>query len=369
MKNKIFLQYEDLKIRSLNFLAKTNGGKPWEFKFSEKNPTTLIASSLAVMLLGLLDSIKSLKSKEKENWAAYLNSFQREDGFFSDEDIEEKNLMPGYTKERALFHRTRHVLFALTTLGYKPKYRFHFLENFLTPSLVKQWMKIQDLTNYWDVSNKMMDLCLFLDYEANINKKADRAIDIILECCDDNTHPETGYHDQGKSDLRNAMAGAMHLYPIYFLKGRRPHYPEKVIQTTLSLQQKDGLFGYETQKGGEDCLDYDAVNILVNFSFLTPFMGEELKQSLKKLLKALEELVNEDGGFSCHLRQESYRFGTFTTEVYSGKSSLWSTYARLLTIAMAMKVLNPLEGRKWKLGNNIMEIWNAQKNCLKGGFI
>ena len=38
------------------------------------------------------------------------------------------------------------------------------------------------------------------------------------------------------------MAGAMHLYPVYFLTGQSPLKAAEVVKTTLSLQQPDGTF-------------------------------------------------------------------------------------------------------------------------------
>lgn len=356
------MNYNDLRENTVRFLKHLKGNKPWEFKFSSISDPNLIGSSLAVMLTALIDTLDTFTKNQKKEWADYLNSFQKPSGFFYDEDINDQNRVPGYTAQRALFHRTRHAFFALSTLGYPPKYSFHFLNNLMTSSSIRRWMTDLDLSNYWDASNKIMDLCLFLNHEATVrkNQEAKNMIRIILDVCDQNTNPKTGYHDLGKSDLRNAMAGAMHIYPLYFLHKRKPLYPEQVIKTTLSLQQSDGLFGYDPGSGGEDCLDYDAVNILVNFSFITNFMHNEIKECLHKVLKAIEHCSNPDGGFCCHRRNENYRFGTFTTEVSIGASSLWSTYSRLLTIAMSSKVVNNhLASGGWNLENNMMEIWNG----------
>src|SRR3990167_7725998 len=104
------MRYFDLKKNGSIFLNGLKGAVFGEFKFSKDNFPTLISSALAVMLMGLLDKIKELSREKKKKWAEYLNSFQRLDGFYGDDDISPQNLIPGYTEERALFHRTRHVL-------------------------------------------------------------------------------------------------------------------------------------------------------------------------------------------------------------------------------------------------------------------
>lgn len=356
------LSYNQIRTDAIRFLESMRINESWAFRFSNSNQDNLIASGLAVILAALLGWLNHLTDIQKKAWADYLNSFQREDGFFEDEDINDNNLIPGYTRERALFHRARHALFALTTLGYKPRYDFLFLEDKLNPKSIEKWMGSLNLSDFWDTGNKIMDLALFLTYEAitHKNKKAERALDLILDICDRNTNPDTGYQDAGKSKLRNAMAGAMHLYPIYFLWRRKPKYADKVIKTTLSLQQEDGFFAYEVGTCGEDCLDYDATNILVNFSFMVNNYQEEVGKALGRLLNAIEYCKNPDGGFCCHRRNENYRFGTFSTEVTKGGSSLWSTYSRILTIAMATKIFKDHSlVDNWHLGNNIMEIWDG----------
>ena len=365
---RVLMSRSQVRADAIGFLEKMRVNENFMFKFSSANQSSLIASGLAVMLGSLLGWLDTFGDGQKKAWADYLNSFQQKDRLFEDEDISDVNRLPEYTKERALLHRSRHILFALATLGYKPRYDFLFLENKLIPGSIEAWMKEIDLSDFWDSANKIMDLALFLTYEAKVNGnlKAAKAVNVILDICDRNTNPETGYQDAGKSELRNAMAGAMHIYPIYFLWGRKPEYPEKVIKTTLSLQQKDGFFAYNVGSCGEDCLDYDAVNILVNFSFITDFYSEEVRQALERLLYVIEDCRNLDGGFCCHRRNENYRFGTLTTEVPIGGSSLWSTYSRLLTIAMAEKILNTHSvSKNWNLGNNIMEIWDGGSGHMK----
>ena len=135
------MQYNKIKIDAMGFLEDMRIENTWQFKFSNINQPNLIASSLAVMLGSLVGWLDHLSDQEKKSWAKYLNSFQREDGFFVDEDISDANRVTGYTYERAIFHRSRHALFALSTLGFKPRYNFTFLKDKLCVDGVKKWMK------------------------------------------------------------------------------------------------------------------------------------------------------------------------------------------------------------------------------------
>jgi len=161
------------------------------------------------------------------------------------------------------------------------------------------------------------------------------------------------------------MAGAMHLYPVYICMKRPILRLEEAIRTTLSLQQPDGLFGYETGKGGEDCLDYDAVMILSNLSLIDSRYEQAVKSVFQKCLKGIMVCQNPDGGFACHRRDETYYFGTKTTAVAAGKSSLWATYSRLLTIAMIMNHLYPETRPEWRMGANLLEIWDGSTGLMQ----
>ncbi len=358
------MNYGSLNRGAVSFLEKMRGSREFEYSFSPGNKPSLIGSSLAVMLSSFLGELKCLSFERKKAWAESLNSCQLDSGFFSDDDIADQNLVPGYLPERALFHRTRHALFALGSLGYSPKKPFRFIDEFMDQKKLRQWLENQNYKNFWDVSNKIMDLGLFLTHEVNSgNFGAKEGIQVILDFCDENTDSKTGYQDGGKSELRNAMAGAMHIYPLYFYWKRRPKYIPQVVDSTISLQNSDGFFSYDVGSCGEDCLDYDAVNILTNFYFLTddPIIKMKIKLCFQKLLDVIPQCINSDGGFCCHRRNEKYRFGTWTTEMEIGGSSLWATYSRLVTIAFATKILqnHPASG-DWNLGGkNIMEIWDA----------
>lgn len=354
------INYHNLKENGLKYLLNMREGNSWKFRFSANNPATLIASGVAGMFSGFLGYIRTLPVNERREWAEYIKSFQNDDGWFEDADINDEHRLGWYGRDRALFHRTRHAICALYAFGDRPKRRLKMTEKWLGTGNMKKWLGTLNLADYWYASNMMMDAFLLLahEYLYNQNRGAFSAIQELLDFCDENTNPKTGYHDNGLSETRNAMAGAMHLYPAYFLCTRRPKYLEAVVETTLALQQEDGLFGYETGTGGEDCLDYDAVLILTNFYFLVPGYQEKIEQSLEKCQQAIMTCLNPDGGFSPHRRNETYNFGTNLTLVEPRKSSLWATYSRLLTIAMAGKILDPSD-KTFILGNNLMEIWDG----------
>ena len=355
------MHYVELRENAIRYLCSMREGDTWGFRFSQANPPTLIATCVAGMFAGFLDYAGRFSGHERARWAEHIRGFQNAEGWFEDEDIDDDHRLAWYGRDRALFHRTRHALCALSVLGAAPVRPLRMTEAWLGPGRMTAWLETLALTDYWYASNMMMDAFLLLWHEHHFGDhrtEAQAAIGELLDFCDDATDPATGYHDRGQSDVRNAMAGAMHLFPAYFLCGRAPRYPETVVRTTLALQQEDGLFGYESGSGGEDCLDYDAVLILSNFYFLTPRYAGQIEDALRRCQQGIAVCLNADGGFAPHRRDEPYNFGTRRTTVAPGHSSLWATYGRLLTIAMAGMVLEP-ENVPFVLGNSLMEVWDG----------
>ncbi len=350
-----------LQVGAREFLQSMRLDNSWRFRFCYANRDSLIASSLAAMLGGLLGFCAELTERQRREWAGYINDFQNEDGWFEDSDISAANLRPGYLPDRARLHRTRHALFALYALGARPRRPWRFLENWLDADKRRAWCAGLNLTDYWYASNMMMDAAVFLLDQLHFQRDASvrRALDALLDFCDAHINPQTGFHDGGLSETRNAMAGAMHLYPVYVLMRRPILRAAAALRTVAALQQSDGLFGYESGTGGEDCLDYDAVMILSNLNFVDPDRTPTVRQALEKCLAGIMVCRNDDGGFACHRRPETYYFGTRTTAVPPGSSSLWATYSRLLTIAMIANNLFPATRPAWRMGANLMEIWDG----------
>lgn len=343
------------------FLEAMRVGCHWDFRFSPSSGPTLIGSAMAAMLAGLVGWTRRLSQADRDAWADRLCRCQRPDGWFEDDDVAEHNLVPGYGRDRALLHRTRHALMALEALGRRPIHRLTMIDPWLGRGAMTAWCRTLDLADYWYASNMMMDAAVLLleAWQRWGQSGALEAVDELLDFCDAHIDARTGYHDAGRSETRNAMAGAMHLYPVYVVRRRPILHAEAAIRTTLGLQQPDGLFGYEAGTGGEDCLDYDAAIILSNLGLLHPAWREAITACFLRLGEALVLCRNADGGFAPHRRAETYYFGTRTTPVLPGQSSLWATYARLMTAVAIHGFLHRAAPAGWITGHNLLEVWDG----------
>ena len=356
------MRLADIRAGMVRFLLSMRAADgAFEFRFSPSSKPNLIGTSLAAMLAGLTGRLDTLTENERRCWADRICACQRDDGWFEDDDISEDNLRPGYGKDRALLHRTRHALMALHALRAKPVKPLAMVAQWLGGDRMKAWYGTLNLADYWYSSNMMMDAAVLLHESfARWNTRgAIEAVESLLDCCDAHIDPKTGYHDGGRSEIRNAMAGVMHLYPVYVIRNRKILRADAAIQTTLALQQPDGLFGYESGTGGEDCLDYDAASILSNLGFQNHQYHDQIRTCFEKMKSGLEICRNADGGFCAHRRPETYYFGTRTTSVQAGESSLWATYSRGLTLLMIEGFIMNKHPDGWQTGHNMMEVWDG----------
>lgn len=143
------VQPETLKAGAAGYVASMREGDGWGFRFCARRGASLIGSSLAAMLEGFLGVLRQRPQRDRLAWAEWINAHQRQDGWYDDEDIAAANLRPGYGRDRALLHRTRHALLALYALGARPRYPFAFVRQWLGADRMRGWYEGLDLSDYW----------------------------------------------------------------------------------------------------------------------------------------------------------------------------------------------------------------------------
>ncbi len=263
---------------------------------------TVMALCFAVLTLELYDLLPDAHSEE---WQYLLLSLQDpKTGLFIDPLLSANDLTPTSPGVDYLHYQTTYfALNALDALGYEPKYPLHFVERFYDPSYMQMWLEEQlDWSNPWRESNWIMFVAtaLYAAWQRTDDHTAQQSLHHLLDWLDSRQDPQTGFWGlkEGASVL-NAMAGAYHFLPYYFCLGRPLHCLEQMIDSTLSLQQPDGLFHPDI--GGDACLDVDAADILAKCSLLTPHRADEVQLALTRVFEGLMSNQDDAGGF-CRAR-------------------------------------------------------------------
>lgn len=277
-----------------NFLEKLIGEDGY-FNYTAGGKTGNLLSNQFGILASSLIKLDSQKYKQ-EQFIEYILSFRKNNGVFYSSDLI-KSLSNSHDEEYFTHQLTDFSLLALNSLDYRICEEFSFLKEYKDIGFLENWLLNLEWTNPWLISNNIMFILNFLIYEKeNAAIDNDKYINFILDWLDDNQDSENGYWNLGKgANLLNQMAGAYHFYFFYTYLNRQINYVETIIDSTLKLQDYDGLFSY--QGGGGSCEDLDAIDILCRMNGLTDYREEDIRKAMNRAYLAMLKNQNEDGGF------------------------------------------------------------------------
>lgn len=367
--------------------------KNGSFTYSPQNKiNNLYVTCFGVMCLDLIGELDKFKYKNK--LVAFIQKHQdKNTGYFLDKTV----IPPKSSQHNSNYinlQLTDFAQMALSALNKKPLYEYKFLREYKEKNYLGNWLNNLNWENPWLVSNLIMFILNCFIYEdENENKKY---INYILEWLDKNQNAKTGFWDLGKkSSLHNQMAGAYHFLIYYTFFNKKPRYKDKIIDSTLLIQNYDGLFSYSG--GGGACDDLDAIDLLCRASFYANHRRTDVIKALTKSYNALWDNKNDNGGFCWAKRKNAffknlinsinikllfranyYDFlSNFKSKIlalsraffkenyywtYSGiknmkirvsDSDMWSTWFRLLAIAIIEETFPEIFGNKktfnWKM--------------------
>jgi len=366
-----------------------------------KKSANFYSTCFAIITLDLINLLKSYPPNERDKMIGFIKGCQDgKTGLF-------KQTFPGshaslsHDNEYITYQMTNFAILALQALGSNIDGKLNFLKDYKDKNRLHSWLSSLNWENPWLVSNKIMFILDFLIYEEEtFNENNKTYIDCVIDWLDKHQDAQNGFWNLGKnSSVSNQMAGAYHFLVYYTYLNKKPNCLEKIIDSVLKLQDIDGLFSYAG--GGGACEDLDAVDLLCRATWYTDYKRSEIINCLRKAYPALIKNQNEDGGF-CWAKRDffnsrklfySFRpelfalsaqdffantkskiynqfvavpykklFGKGLTWKYSGleemkidlvKSEIWSTWFRLLTIALIDETFPEISGRNkmfdWKM--------------------
>lgn len=271
-------------------------GLAYVFSGAASEPT-LMAFCFAILTAELYDA---LDPNQNSRWRRMLLAAQDPatglfgDPVFSPQDLEPTSLGEGYLRHQINYF----ALNALDALGGKPEYPLEYAKPYLSIPYLREWLEGLEWSHPWRESNLVMFIAtaLYVTWQWQGERGALSALHGLLDWLDEHQDPETGFWGVAEgASLHDAMAGAYHFLPYYLSVGRPLHFPEKMIESTLSLQQPDGLF--HPEGGGDTCLDVDAVDILVKCGLLSSHLAPQVLEALERAYEGILDNWCEDGGF------------------------------------------------------------------------
>lgn len=361
--------YRELALGFVQSLC-VDGGFRYRVSEAAAEPT-VIASATVASLRAFLNRLGELPVERRQAWARYLLDSIAEDGLVDDPvDFAEPTQKQPLWALR--FHRTRHVVWAVEALGGKQERPIQAVEPYRSAEAIRRWLDELWALNWpggvWAAGNWIMDMGVLLDAQSRHlgNEQARLALVAMLDALNDRLEPETGFWRAKGDDDRVAMAGSMHLYPLYWAYGHELPYFDKAVKATLALQQPDGLFDFESGFGGSQCLDYDAALVLINGYVLLPEFREHIKAAFCRMAEAIKINLRPTGGWADCQKADTRHWSTRACVYRADQGSVWDTYARLMVVAMCELAL---EGRlpAWcRAEHHLFEIFGAGRGWRQG---
>lgn len=322
-------------------------GKDFEYLYSEntKQPT-LYSSAYACMTLSLLGRLNVLTADQKTRWIEYFDTFQSADGGLFYDPVVDSALFrtADWWGSR---HLALHMISAYTDLGGRPRYPFHFLEEYYDHGRIKNWLDSfewsNSITHADDIDNKIMNICCLLQYQRDTwdDAQAGSAVAYIQKYLMDKINHETGMwgrFDVQDPDQRSRMVQfAYHLFPLFFYENIQIKHPDKVVQIVLTTQNRFGGFGVKLNSSA--CEDIDSIDILIRLSPLVPDRKVEIDAALRKALRWVLCNQVDDGGFVFRL-YEPFVYGHPETSSKTNQGAMLPTWFRTLSLAYVMNYLD-----------------------------
>jgi hypothetical protein len=195
-------------------------------------------------------------------------------------------------------HSTAFSVAALKLLGATPLYDFKVSQKLNTKEKVFKWLKRGPEWGllYWPGSHRGGGIAAIYATLGKEYYPHERFFEWYFEWLDNEADPEVGFwrlgwiHKLKKDRLtKQELGGAVHYYWIYEFMDHPIPYPEKVIDSTLSLQNEWGTWDTHYSY----CIDLDAIFCLTRCMNQTDgYRKEDIKEAIVRYLEHVVENMN-----------------------------------------------------------------------------
>lgn len=361
---------QSMRENAVRFVHARATGIPGEYRYSATGEPILYSSCYALMTLHYLDALPADPTLRAQ-WADYLLSWQdAETGAFLGPEV-------AYAPESDSKHDAEHLAMHLTTtllpcldiLGIKPRHPLRFAHRFLQRENLDGWLRTRDWHDAWLEGNNLLFMLQLLIHlrDAEGVPEAHARIQELFEWLDREVDPQTGlWGTNGFCSPFIAMCGGYHQLLAYYAERRPVTSPDRIIDLTLDLQHPDG--GFHPDGGGGACEDVDAVDILVNLYKRTDHRRPEIRVALRSAALAVLGMQMADGGFVYRRDEPFTHMGMAATRTPPNHSTMFATWFRVHTLALASEVLHdgPLGKFTWQFNPSLSMGWHSGASVPSG---
>lgn len=306
----------------------------------------LPASASGVLCLKLFGEIIHFRSEERAELVAWFERARRPDGLFSIAGMTAATVFkkedPDETWRYIGLAITVQTLAAIETLDPLRKPRLEFADPWSDVIILKAWLGDRDmrdpLTEAVNVAN-LGALQLMRQRYGTFDERheAKGGMAAVFDWLERHQEPSTGFWGVGQglsaTRLLAAMTGAAGLFQLFHAARRALPYQLKAVDLAVSLSPPK-IYGAVT--------DLALVDLLAHAASLADYRRADIDKWLAKMLDALLDFQNEDGGFpdirAGVWKQDGWVGGY---EEKQGLSNMAATFLRWQAIALIADRLWP----------------------------
>lgn len=339
------LTMSDVRARSLHFVEsmrlKEEPYGRYRYAACQKSPI-LYASVFAALTRHLYGDLAGLTAQQRGEWIGYIKSFQCEDGWFRDPEVDCE--LADSVDWWGWRHLTFHTVMALACLGGVADKEFEILESFRNEAYIEKWF--YDLHITQDPSPLMnahlpLYVVTLLQYARDYQgvEWADLAVRKIIDLLNLQQDPKTGCWctANGQPDLINeGVKIAYHFWVFYFYDKFPVKHLESAINSILFTQNKFGGFDYSINSSA--CDDIDSIDPLCRMTKLTQYRETDITKALYQAVPWILANMNQDGGF-VFKRGQPFLYGHEKMYSAADESNMFATWFRTLSLAYIGKCL------------------------------
>ena len=311
----------------------------------------LPATAHAVLLQKLFGEIINLRGEDRAALVAWFEQARRPDGLFrvagmTPESIFKKPDLDETWRYIGL-QNTSLCLAAIEALDPIRQPRLEIADPWLDPVILKAWLGERDLREPLIEAETIVNLAALLlarqrHGSSDARQGAKAGLTILLAWLERVQEPTSGFWGVGQTlnatRILQAMTGAAGLFQLFHLARRAPPYQERAVDYALSLSPPK-IFSAQS--------DAALVDILAHAASASDYRRAAIDQWLARMLDALLDYQNQDGGFP------DLRSGTWKQDGWfdgyqekQGLSNMAASFLRWWAIALICERLWP----GWKPG-------------------
>jgi hypothetical protein len=291
------------------------------------------------LVRNLYGDLDSLPPEQRNEWLDYLIAGQDEEtGLYIDPIFKsEERTSAQHTDELLFWHSTTFILSAVKVLGGMPKYPVSAVHDILTPKRMVSFIeRLPWEQSTWVVGNWTYGIGSLVAHDYGVTQEPANleAMDAFFDWHDSHQLPDTGWWDLGGNQpVRHQQYGGYHTLMVYWMYDRPVRNPDKMIESTLSLQTPEGHFG------GGCCEDMDAVDTAVSLCRQYGLCQGEVADAMARALPWLLEKQIPGGGFIDGEGVSRSEFGWKQCTAELSSADPCSDYFRSFSIALCSEVL------------------------------